>query len=108
MFGQAGSKRFGIQDNLPLIFAELRLERFMKADGLRCDHMHQRATLHAGENGRIDLLGEFLFAHNDAPARTAQALVRSSSDKLRMWDRTRMLTACYKARDVGHVDEQNA
>src|SRR4029453_19513899 len=50
MFGQAGSKRFGIQDNLSLIFAELRLERFMRANGFRSDPMHEWATLHAGEN----------------------------------------------------------
>src|SRR4030095_4748826 len=79
----------------------------MKANGFRCDHMHEWATLHAGENGRVDLLGEFLFAHDDAATRPAQTLVRSSGDKLRVRDRTGMLTACYKSCDVRHVDEQN-
>src|SRR5947208_4085213 len=107
MFGQAGGKCFGVQYNLPLIIAELRLERFMKANGFRRNHMHERAALHAGENGRIDLLGEFLLAHDDAPSRSAQTLVRCGGDKLCMRDWTWMLTPCYEARDVRHVDEQN-
>src|SRR5204863_5367564 len=107
MFGQAGSKRFGIQDNLPLIFAELRLERFMKANGFRCDHVHERAALHARENGRIDLLGEFLFAHDDTATRPTQTLMRGGRDKLRVRYRTGMLTACYKTCDMSHVDEQD-
>ncbi len=106
MFGQAGIKRFGVQDHLPLIFAELRLERFMKANGFRCDHMHERTALHAGENSGIDLLGEFLFAHDDTATRSAQTLVRSSGDKLRVLDRTGMLAAGYEACDVRHVDKQ--
>src|SRR5262245_7827229 len=88
VFCQAGSQRSGIQDNLPLIIAELGLERFVKANSLRCDYMHERATLHTGENGRIDLLGEFLFAHDDASTRAAQTLVRGGGDKLCVWDWT--------------------
>ena len=96
-----------VQNNLALIFAELRLQRFMKANRFRCDHMHERAALHAWENGRIDLLGKFLFAHDDAATRTAQTLVRRRGDKLRVRDRTGMLAARYQTCDVRHVDEQN-
>src|SRR6266567_739440 len=107
MFGQAGGKCFGVHYNLPLIIAELRLERFMKANGFRRDHMHERAALHSGENGRVDLFGEFLFAHDDAATRSAQTLVRGGRDKLCVRDRTWMLTTCYKTCDMRHVDEQN-
>src|SRR5215469_404712 len=106
MFGQAGGKRFGVQDNLALIFAELRLERFMKANGFCRNYMHERATLHAGENSCIDLFREFLSAHNDAATRPAQTLVRGGGDKVRVRDRTGMLPACYETGDVRHVDEQ--
>ena len=107
MFGQAGGKRFGVEYNLPLIFAELRLKRFMKANGFCRDHMHERAALHAGENGRIELLGKFLFAHDDAAARAAQTFVRRGGYKLRVRNRTRMLTSRNKSGDVRHVDEQD-
>ena len=106
MFGQAGGKRFGVEYNLPLIFAELRLKRFMKANGFCRDHMHERAALHAGENGRIELLGKFLFAHDDAAARSAQTLVRGRSDEVRVWDRARMFARGDETRDVRHVDEK--
>src|SRR5439155_21942324 len=89
------------------IFAELRLERFMKANGFRCDHMHERAALYARENGRIDLFGEFLFTHDDAATRPTQTLVRGGGHKLRVRDRTGMLTTCYKTCDMCHVDEQH-
>src|SRR5207248_3913230 len=108
MFGKTGSKRFGVQDHLPLIFAELRLERFMKANGFRCDHMHERTALHAGENGGIDLLGEFLFAHDDAATRSAQTLVRSCGDKLRVLDRTGMLAPSSRPAMCGMSTEQTA
>src|ERR1044071_4640992 len=79
----------------------------MKANGFRCDHMHERAALHAGENGRVDLFGEFLFAHDDAATRPTQTLMRGGRDKLCVRDRTGMLTACYETCDMRHVDEQH-
>src|SRR3977135_70623 len=69
--------------------------------------MPEGAALHAGQTRRIDLFGEFLFAHDDAATRPTQTLVRGGGDKLRVRDRTGMLTACYKTCDVRHVDEQN-
>src|SRR6266542_6639557 len=106
VFRQAGGEGLRVEHNLPLVFAELRLERFMKADRLRCDDMHERTALNARENGRIDLLGESLFAHDNAATRSAQTLVRGGGDKLRVWNRTGMLTTDDKPSDMRHVDEQ--
>src|SRR4029077_12604883 len=102
----AGSERFCVEDYLPLIFAELRLERFMKTNCLGSDHVHEWAALHAGENSSIDLLRELLFANHNAATRPAQTLVRRAGDKLRMRDGARMLASCHEACDVCHVDEQ--
>src|SRR5215813_10243696 len=96
MLGQAGGKGFSIQDDLPLIFAELRLKRFMETNSFCGNHMHQRATLNSRKNGGVDLFSEFLFAHDDAAARTAQTFVRGGRDKLRMGNGTGMLAACDK------------
>src|SRR4029077_5788576 len=81
--------------------------RFMKTNRFRCDHVHKRAALNARENSRIDLFGEFLFAHDDTATRPTQTLMRGGRDKLCARDRTWMLTACYKTCDMRHVDEQN-
>ncbi len=101
-------ERFGVDHYLPLIFAKLRLERFMKANGFGSDDVHQWAALDARENGRIDLFGEFLFAHNDAAARPAQTLMCSGGDKMCVRDRAWMLAARNEPGDVRHVDEQEA
>src|SRR5690349_8936479 len=96
MLGQAGGKRFGIQDDLPLIIAELGLKRFMKTNSFRRNHVHQRTALNSGENGRINLFRESLFAHHDTATRTAQTLVRGRGDQLRVRNWTWMLAACDK------------
>ena len=107
MIGETGGERFRIQDYLPLIFAELRLERFVKTDRFGGNHVHERAALHAGEEGRVDDLGEFFLAHHDAAARTAQAFVRSRGDELRMRNWTGMLAGRHQSGNVRHVDEKN-
>src|SRR6266481_8921052 len=106
VLADARGERFRIDHYLSLIFAKLRLERFMKANGFRSDNVHEWAALHPRENGRIDLLGEFLFAHNNAAPRPAQTLMRGSGDKMRVRDRTWMLAARNEPGDVRHVDEQ--
>ena len=56
VFGQAGGERLGIDHDLSLIIAELRLERFVETNRLGRDDVHERAALDAGEDGRVDLL----------------------------------------------------
>src|SRR5438552_11965101 len=52
MFGEAGGERFRVNDNLPLIFAKLRLKRFVKTNRLCCDHVHERTALHSRKQRR--------------------------------------------------------
>src|SRR5438067_8659156 len=92
VLGQTGGQRLRVDHNLALIIAELRLERFVETNRFCSNDMHQRSTLNAGKDGRVDLFREFFFAHHDAAARATQTLVRRRSDKLRMRDRTRMLS----------------
>jgi hypothetical protein len=68
--------------------------------------MHERSALHPWENSRVDLLGESLFAHDNAASWPAQTFVRCGRDKLRVWNRTGVLTTGNKPGDVRHVDEQ--
>ena len=107
MLGDAGGERFCVDYDLALIIVERRLQRFVKTNGFRRDDVHERAALHAGENGGVDLFREFLFTHHDSAARAAQTFVCRRGDKLRVRDRTGMLPASDKPGDVRHVDEQN-
>src|SRR5438477_7041263 len=58
VLGESGRKRFGVDDDLPLIFPKLRLERFLKTNCLRCNHVHQGTALHPRKKRRVDLFRE--------------------------------------------------
>ena len=62
VFAQTGSERFRIRHHLLLILAKLWLQCFVKTNRFRCDHVHERATLNARENHRVDLFRVFLLA----------------------------------------------
>ena len=79
----------------------------METDRFCGDHVHERPALDSGKNSRVNLLCELLLTHNDATARAAQTFVCRRGDKLRVGNRTRMLTACNQPGDVRHVDEQD-
>ena len=67
----------GIVDHLLCIGLEFRSQRFAEGHGLGGDDMHQRPALQAGEDRRVDLLGDFfVVAQDEAATRSAQGLVR--------------------------------
>ena len=70
---------------------ELRLQRLAEGHGLGGDDVHQRAALQAGEDRRVDLLGDVLVVGEDhAAARAAQGLVRGGGDDMGVRERARM------------------
>jgi hypothetical protein len=93
VLGDSCGQGLGIDHDLPLIFAKLRLKRLVKTNRFGGDDVHERAALHSGKKRRIDLLAEFLLAQHDAAARPAQTFMRCGRDKLRMRYRTRVLAA---------------
>ena len=73
---QGRGQRLCIFYDLAGIFLELRLQCLTKADGLGCNHVLQRAALHAGEHCRVDALGnDGVVGQNQAAAGSAQGLV---------------------------------
>ena len=58
-----------VLDDLLLIRAELRRERFLEAHGLGRDDVHQRPALHAGEHRAVEVLRELRSCR--APCRRA-------------------------------------
>ena len=68
--------------------------------------MHQRAALHAGEHGPIDLLGIRLLAEDDAAARAAERLVRGRGDVVGHRHRVVVQLGGHQPGIMGHVDEQ--
>ena len=105
MFRNPGGECFRIHHDLPLIIAELWLERLMKTNSFGCDHMHERTALHPGEYHRIDFLRAILPAHHNAAARTAQTLMRRRGDEVSIRNWTWMLPAGHQPGNMRHVDK---
>jgi hypothetical protein len=69
--------------------------------------MHQRPALQAGEDGRVDLLGERLVIGQDhAAARAAQGLVRGGGDDMGVRERRGMRATGHEAGEMRHVDHE--
>src|SRR5438270_973770 len=107
VFGEPSRKSLGIDDDLTLIIAKLRLERFVKTNCFRRDHVHEWTALHSWKKHGVDLFRELLLAQDNAAAGAAQAFVRRSRNKLRVRNRAGVLPACHWPCDVRHVDEKN-
>ena len=82
-------------------------QRLAECHGLCGDDVHQRPALDAGEDCRVDLLGDLLVVGQDhAAARAAERLVRRRRDDVGMRERARNETGSDEAGEVRHVDEE--
>ena len=104
---QLVGQNLGVGDHLGGIRFEVGTQGLAEADRLAGDHVHQRPSLEAGENRRVDLLGSLLGAENDPASRAAQSLVGGAGDVIRHRDRVGMETGGDQAGDVGHVDKKD-
>ncbi len=107
VLGQAGGERLGIHDDLPLVIAELRLERFVKADGLGRDDVHERAALDAREHGaRRSALANCSWHMTMPPRGPRRLLCVVVVTNCACGIGRGMLAAGDEPGDVRHVDEQ--
>ena len=91
---------------MPRVVAELGLHRFLEADRLGGDDVHQRAALHSGKDDFVDRLRELGLGQNHPGARPAQRLVRRRSHNVRVRHRRRMRAAGDQSREMRHVDQK--
>ena len=102
----AGERRrqpLRVGDDLPLVVGERRLQRFLEADRLGRDDVHQRAALDAREHRAVEILRVLLAAQDHAAARPAQRLVRRRGDEIGVRHRARVHPGGDQAGDVRHV-----
>ena len=77
-------KRLCVCHDLPLVGVEFRRERLLERDRLGGDDVHERAALHAGEDGLVDLLRVLLLAEDEPAPGSPQRLVGRRRHKLRV------------------------
>src|SRR5690554_363977 len=101
--------RLGVFNDLSLILFPLRLHRFLEANRLGSDHVHQRAALRFREHREVQLLLQLFISigrQDQATTRTTQGLVSGGSHHVCEGQRRRVYTGSHKTGDVRHVDEQ--
>ena len=106
--GQDGLRhRFGVGYDRMRIVLEFRRQRLVERDRFGGDHMHQRAALEAGEDRRVDLLGQVLVVGEDhAAARPAQRLVGGGRDDMGVRERRRVRSARDQPCKMCDVDDE--
>jgi hypothetical protein len=66
--------------------------------------VHQRATLLAWENCRVDLLGIFGFAEDETGTWAGQSFVNGGGNYVGVRNRAWVKTSCHHSSEVSHVD----
>ena len=106
-FISVSARTRGVRDHRGGVVGELGPQRLAEGDRLGGDHVHQRAALQAGEDRRVDLLGDRLVVGQDhAAARAAQRLVGGGGDHVGVRQRVGVLAAGDEAGEMRHVDHQ--
>ena len=104
--GQGGGQGPGVADDALGVGAEARLGRLVEAHRLGGDDVHQRAALHAGEDGLVDGLGVLLPAEDRPAPGAPHRLVGGEGDDVGVRHRGGVGPAGDQPGDVGGVDDQ--
>ena len=100
-------QRLGVLDDVLGVDLEIRLQRFLEGHRLRRDDVHQRAALQAGEDRRIQLLGDRLVvAQDQAAARTTERLVRGRGGDMGIGHRRGMHATGNQTGEMRHVHQK--
>ena len=105
-FGQRLGEHGAVLHDLPLQLVELLALGDAQAHGLGGDDVHERAALHAGEDGPVDRLGVLGAAHDDAGARAGERLVRGAGDDVAVRHRVGVHAGGDEPGDVGDVGHE--
>ena len=104
---QALSQSLGVGHHLLLIHLKLRLQSLTQSDRFGSDDVHQRTALGAGEDGRVDLLGQILIIGQDHTAsRSPQGLVGGGGHHMRIRHRRGVQPCGHQAGNVSHIHPQ--
>lgn len=73
----------GVFDYLAGVVLEFWFECFGEGDGFAGVDVVVWSALEAGENGAVDVFGEFFFTHDDRAARAAKGFVGCGHDDIK-------------------------
>ena len=103
--GQCRCQPACVGHDLLLVLDEARFHRFLQADRLGRDDVHQRAALDPGEQGPVQILGVLGAAQDHPATRTSQRLVRGRGHEIGVRNRAGMNLGCHEPGDVRHVGD---
>ena len=106
--GQAVGQGCSVLHDLAGVLLEGGGEGFPEADRLGGNHMLQRAALGAGEDGRVDALGNvFVVGQDQAAPGPAQGLVGGGGHHVGVGHRILVHAAGHQARNMGHIHHEH-
>ena len=104
--GQALSKNLRAFQSADLTVTEFFGSSNLHGNSFRCNHVHQRTTLLAWEDCRVELLSVVLLSQDHAGARTAQGLVHGGGNNVRVWNWIWVQISCNETSKVCHIGPQ--
>ncbi len=105
--GEGGGESLSVGDYLLAVGGELGLQGFTEGEGLGGDDVHERATLGAGENFAIDLLGDFfIVAEDEAAAGAAEGFVGGGGYNMGVGEGRGVNSGGDETGDVGDVGHE--
>ena len=105
-FDEGLRHHIGVFQDLNLIILEAGLQCFLERNRLARDHMHQRPTLNAGKDRRVDDLFVLGLHQDDAATWPAQRFVRGRGHHIGMWHRIGVHARCNQTRVMRHIDHE--
>src|SRR5215210_3636117 len=107
-FHESFGEGSAVLDDLAGVVAELGLQRLAERYGLACYGVHQRPTLHAGEDAAVDLFGELRAAKDTTSTGAAQRLVGGRGNDLTVRNWRGVDVSGDEAGDVRHVRQEES
>ena len=106
-FHQLISQGLGVFNDLFLVGFEFRAQGFAECDCFARDDVHQRSTLNAREDRRVEFLSQsFVVGQDHTATWAAQCFVRGCCCDMCVWEWGRVDACGNQTCKVGHVDHE--
>ena len=106
VLGQGIGQNSGVFHDLTLIRLKFVAHRFLEADGLAGDYVHERSALSSGEHCAVYLLFKLILAQDYCAARPSECFVGRACYDVGVRHGAGVNAGCDKAADVRHIDHE--
>ena len=106
VLGQGIGQNGSVFHDLALIRLKFLAHRFLEADGLAGNYVHERSALGSGEHCAVYLLFKLILAQDYCTARPSEGLVGRACNNVGIGYGAGVNAGCDKAADMRHIDHE--